>query len=250
VAAAHTQMVGGIEGVARAKGELVEALPADGVAVLNADQPLVAAMRSRTSARVLTFGAAGSADVCVRDLELDHAARPRFRVDTPWGTASVALAVPGAHMAVNAVAAVAVAAVCGVPLADAAGALSDARLSPWRMELCRTASGAMVLNDAYNANPASMRAALETLAALPGDRRVAVLGIMAELDAPEREHADVSARARALGIEVVAVGTDLYGPDPVDDVTAALGPLGAGDVVLVKGSRVAGLERVAAQLSR
>jgi UDP-N-acetylmuramoyl-tripeptide--D-alanyl-D-alanine ligase len=117
------------------------------------------------------------------------------------------------------------------------------------MELCRTASGAMVLNDAYNANPASMRAALDTLAALPGRRRVAVLGVMAELDGPEQEHRDISGRATALGIELVAVGTDLYGPAPVDDVAAALGPLGDGDVVLVKGSRVAGLERVAAALT-
>jgi len=249
VAAAHTQLVGGLEGVARAKAELVEALPADGVAVLNADQPLVSAMRARTSARVLTFGTSVAADVAVRDLELDAGARARFRVETPWGAAPVALAVPGAHMAVNAAAALAAAAVCEVPLAEAADALSRARLSPWRMELCRTASGAMVLNDAYNANPASMRAALDTLAALPGRRRVAVLGVMAELDGPEQEHRDISGRATALGIELVAVGTDLYGPAPVDDVAAALGPLGDGDVVLVKGSRVAGLERVAAALT-
>jgi UDP-N-acetylmuramoyl-tripeptide--D-alanyl-D-alanine ligase len=249
VAAAHTELVGGIEGVARAKAELVEALPPTGVAVLNADQPLVAAMRSRAAARVLTFGAAPTADVGVRDLTLDDGARARFRVETPWGTVAVRLAVPGAHMAVNAAAAIAAAGVCDVPLGDAAASLEEARLSPWRMELSRTSAGAVILNDAYNANPASMRAALETLAALPGRRRVAVLGVMAELDRPERGHQEVANHAVALGIEVVAVGTGLYGPDPVDDVAAALGPLADGDVVLVKGSRVAGLERVAAVLS-
>jgi UDP-N-acetylmuramoyl-tripeptide--D-alanyl-D-alanine ligase len=247
VAAAHTQLVGGLDGVAAAKGELVAALPSDGVAVLNADDRRVAAMAARTTARVLTFGT-GDADVAVRQLELRDDARAHFLAETPWGRAEVELGIPGAHMAVNAAAALAVALVCDVPLADAAGALGRAALSPWRMELARTAAGAVVLNDAYNANPASMTAALRTLGDLPARRRVAVLGLMAELDDPAAAHAAIARRADELGIELVAVGTDLYGPRPVDDPVAALGPLGEGDAVLVKGSRVAGLERVAARL--
>ena len=105
-----------------------------------------------------------------------------------------------------------------------------------------------MINDAYNANPTSMRAALESLAALPRRRRVAILGEMAELDDPEAAHAEVAALADRLGIELIAVGTDLYGVAPVDDPVAALGPLSARDAVLVKASRVGGLERFAAEL--
>ena len=128
--------------------------------------------------------------------------------------------------------------------------MSGAALSPWRMELRRTAGGALVLNDAYNANPTSMRAALETLAALPGPRRVAVVGVMAELDDPGPEHLAIAEEAARLDIELIAVGTDLYGIAPVDDPVAAVGPLGPRVAVLVKGSRVAGLEAVVARLLR
>jgi UDP-N-acetylmuramoyl-tripeptide--D-alanyl-D-alanine ligase len=120
------------------------------------------------------------------------------------------------------------------------------------MELHRSATGATILNDAYNANPASMTAALEALTALPARRRVAVLGEMAELGAlSASEHRAIAALARRLGVEVVAVGTDAYGVTPVEGVDgamAALGPLGADDAVLVKASRVAGFERVSARL--
>jgi UDP-N-acetylmuramoyl-tripeptide--D-alanyl-D-alanine ligase len=112
----------------------------------------------------------------------------------------------------------------------------------------RIAAGALVLNDSYNANPTSMRAALDALAALPVDRRFAVLGVMAEISDPAAEHRGILEYARRLGVEVVATGTDLYGIDPVDDPVAALGSIAGGDAVLVKGSRVAGLERVAAAL--
>ena len=151
-------------------------------------------------------------------------------------------------MATNAAAALAVALVCDVPLDAAAAAIGRATVSPWRMELCRSRGGALVLNDSYNANPASMRAALDTLAALPARRRVAVLGIMAELDDPGPEHAAIAEAAARLGVELVAVGTDLYGVAPVADPIDAIGPVADGDAVLVKGSRVAGLEAVAARL--
>lgn len=246
VASAHTERVGGIDGVVRAKRELVESLPESGTAVLNADQPEVAAMASATQARVLTFGRTG--EVRVESLELDDSARPRFVLATPWGSIDVQLRVSGAHMAVNAAAAAAVALVLEVPLADVAAGLAEATLSPWRMELRRTQGGGVVLNDAYNANPFSMRAALDTLAGLPARRRVAVLGVMAELADPARDHAEIAAHAAELGIELMAHGTEAYGVAPVADPVAALGVIGEGTAVLVKGSRVAGLERVAAAL--
>src|SRR5690606_2633293 len=236
--------------VAAAKGELVEALPATGTAVLCAADPRVAAMADRTAARVLTFG--GSGDVRAEGVRLDGELRPAFRAVTPWGAAEVRLAVRGAHMVDNALAALAAALACDVPLDDAAAALSSAGLSRWRMDLATLSSGARLLNDAYNANPTSMAAALRALAELPARRRVAVLGLMAELGpASEAEHRAVGELARELGIEVVAVGTPDYGgtvvPD-LDGVAAALGDLGPDDAVLLKGSRVAGLERLAALL--
>lgn len=246
VGEAHTELVGGIDGVARAKGELVEALPASGTAVLNADDERVLAMRTRTGAGVLTFGRAG--DVRVGAVELDAFARARFRVDTPWGSATTQLCVPGLHMVTNAAAAIAVAGLAGVELAAALDALSTATVSGMRMEILTTPSGAIVVNDAYNANPTSMRAALNALAAVDAERRVAVVGLMAEIEDPAPAHREIAATARDLGIELVVVGTDLYGVEPVVDALGAIGPLGERDAILVKASRAAGLERIVAQL--
>jgi UDP-N-acetylmuramoyl-tripeptide--D-alanyl-D-alanine ligase len=208
-------------------------------------------MTSLTDARVLTFGRAGNADVRVVDLVLDDLARAHFTVISPWGTVDVSLGVSGEHMALNAAAALAVAGACGVDLGAAALALGQAGMSPWRMEIDRTASGAVLINDAYNANPASMRAALETLAQMHvGGRRVAVLGVMAELSDPVADHTGIAELARQAGIEIIAVGTELYGVTPTDDPVAAVGSLAGDDALLVKGSRVAGLERVAQLLLR
>jgi UDP-N-acetylmuramoyl-tripeptide--D-alanyl-D-alanine ligase len=251
VAPAHVELFGSVEEVAEAKSELVQDLPTAGTAVLNADDERVVAMARRTQARVLTYSAAGAAgaDVVADALLLDDELRPRFTMRTPSGAVDVALRVRGLHQAANALAAASAALACGVALADIAAGLADAELSPWRMDLRRTPSGAWVLNDAYNANPSSMEAALRSLAALPAKRRLAVLGLMAELgaDGPDA-HTAIAELAADLGIDVVAVGTDLYGVEPVDDPAAALGTLGDGDAVLVKGSRVAGLERLAATL--
>ena len=250
VEAVHTEVMGGVEDIAVAKRELVEALPPEGAAVLNADNPYVAAMASATSARVVLFGAAG--EVRAQDVEVDGELRASFRLESPWGSAPVSLGVRGVHNVGNALAAAAAALVLEVPLELVVAGLAVPPASPWRMDLQRTASGAVVLNDAYNAGPASMAAALRSLAALDARRRVAVLGLMAELgDRSAEEHAGVAALAEELGVEVVAVGTDLYGVAPVDGVDAvlaAVGDLGAGTAVLVKGSRVVGLERVAAAL--
>lgn len=249
----HTETFGTIEGVARAKAELVEALPADGTAVLNADDPRVAAMAVVTPASVLRYGSAGAgADVSATDVDLDGELRPSFRLRSPWGDADVRLAVRGRHQVANALAAAAAALACGVvPDAVAAG-LGQAALSPWRMALERSASGALILNDAYNANPLSVAGALRALAELAASRRIAVLGTMAELgEVSAAEHRAVAALAAELGVRVVAVGEPAYGcelVDGVDEALAALGPVGEGDVVLVKGSRVARLERLAARL--
>lgn len=246
VAASHTERVGGIDGVAIAKRELVEALPASGTAILNADDERVVAMAGRSSATVVTYGLGG--DVRLSEIVLDDLARPSFRVDTPWGRGEVRLATSGAHMASNAVAAIAVAGVVEGRIDAAVEALGTAVVSGMRMEVGRTAAGAVIVNDAYNANPDSMRAALRALSGIRADRRIAVLGEMAELDDPPAGHQRVIHDAVGLGIEVIAVGTDLYGIRPVDDPVSALGELGQGDAVLVKASRVAGLERVALAL--
>jgi UDP-N-acetylmuramoyl-tripeptide--D-alanyl-D-alanine ligase len=248
VAEAHSDRVGGIEGVARAKAELVEALPPAGIAVLNADDPRVRAMAARCAGSVLLFGESVDADVRIGRIELDDLARASFTVDTPWGQAEVRLGVSGRHMAANAAAALAVVGAVGADLSAGAAALADVQLTAMRMEILRTRSGATVLNDSYNANPTSMRAALDALAALPATRRVAVLGVMAEISDPEIEHPAIVRYAIERGIEVLAHGTDLYGLEPTDDPVAALGSIASGDAVLVKASRAAGLERVAAGL--
>jgi UDP-N-acetylmuramoyl-tripeptide--D-alanyl-D-alanine ligase len=255
VAAAHTETFGSLEGVARAKGELVEALPADGSAVLNADDPRVAAMAGRTAASVITYSALGAAgaDVVAERVELGEDLRARFVVRSPWGAAEVRLEARGGHQVANALAAVVVAVRCGVAVEAACAALGSAPMSPWRMELHRTGSGVTVLNDAYNANPASMAAALRALAVLPARRRVAVLGEMAELGPRAGdEHRAIAELAERLGVVMFAVATGAYGVPPLADVDVAAatlaGILQPGDAVLVKASRVAGLERIAALL--
>lgn len=248
VGEAHTSLVGGLDGVARAKGELVEALPTHGVAVLNADDDRVSAMRSRTTARVITYGESARSDVRITDLVLDHFGRPRFTVHVDADSVEVGLAIPGRHMAGNAAAAMAVGSILGVSLGAMAAALGEARLSDHRLAAVRTRGGADLLDDSYNANPTSVAAALDVLAAMKAERRVAVLGIMAELDDPPSSHAAIARYAADLGIEVVAVGTDLYGVDPctLDRAATIVGSAGTGTAILVKGSRVAGLERLVA----
>ena len=248
VGMSHTERVGGIDGVARAKAELVNVLPTSGTAILNADDERVRAMSAASAAPVITYGHADDADVRIVGLSVDELARPRFTAHTPWGHLRVELSVSGVHMAANAAAALALAGVVGVDVSAAAEALGGARLSANRMAVHRTARGGIVVDDAYNANPTSMRAALDALAAITAERRVAVLGLMAELDDPAAAHAAVAAHAARLGVELVAVGTALYGVEPTGDPVAVVGPVEGGTAVLVKASRVAGLEKVAAAL--
>ncbi|WP_377272070.1 UDP-N-acetylmuramoyl-tripeptide--D-alanyl-D-alanine ligase [Peterkaempfera sp. SMS 1(5)a] len=275
VGSAHAGEFGGKAAIAEAKGELVESLPADGVAVLNADDPLVRTMAARTRARVVWFGESEQAQFRARDVRLDASGRPSFTLTTPTGSASVTLRLYGEHHVSNALAAAAVAGELGMSVDDTAAALGEAdALSRWRMEVVERADGVTVVNDAYNANPESVRAALRTLAAMAGTgeerrRTWAVLGEMRELGEDTlAEHDAIGRLAVRLNItKVVAVGgreaawLDMgaknegsWGEESVlvSDADAAVELLRdqvrPGDVVLVKASRAAGLERVAEAL--
>jgi UDP-N-acetylmuramoyl-tripeptide--D-alanyl-D-alanine ligase len=212
VGSAHLGEFGSREAIAEAKGELVEALPPDGVAVLGVDDPLVAAMRSRTAARVLGFGASAHADVRIESLALDDRARPRFQLATPAGVASVNLQLSGAHQAANAAAAVAAGLAEGLELDAIVEALTAVQtVSSHRMHVTSRDDGLLVVDDAYNANPESVRAALDALAVLAAGRAGdswAVLGEMRELgNESEMLHETVGRHAATLGIDhVVVVG--------------------------------------------
>jgi UDP-N-acetylmuramoyl-tripeptide--D-alanyl-D-alanine ligase len=248
VAMAHVQFFGDLDGVARAKGELVEALPASGLAVLNFDDPRVRAMEGRAAAPVLGFGFDAGAEVRADDVRLDPDLRARFRLSSPWGQAEVHLAMHGSHQVPNALAAAAAALWCGVPIEAVAEALSQSSGSPMRMDIHRPPGGPTLVVDCFNAIPASTEAALHSLAALPGERKLALLGLMAELGTEsEAEHHRIAALAAELGIEVIGYRTRLYGAaeasDP-EEAATSLRALGPRDAALVKGSRVARLDQV------
>ncbi|MDQ1739250.1 MAG: UDP-N-acetylmuramoyl-tripeptide--D-alanyl-D-alanine ligase, partial [Pseudonocardiales bacterium] len=273
VGSAHLSEFGSVETIAVAKGELVEALPSaadGGVAVLNADDPLVAAMAARTSARVVTAGERQDADVRAEQVTVDSSGRASFELVTATGRAAVRLQLHGEHQVSNAVIAAALGLECGLELPAVAQALSQATpRSPWRMQVCETAAGITVINDAYNANPESMRAALKALAIMSeGRRSVAVLGHMAELgpdsiaqhDALGRHivRLDIAAliavgeQARAIATGAALEGSYDGESQWVPDAATAVARLGEqlrpGDVVLVKGSRSAAMEVVAQAL--
>jgi UDP-N-acetylmuramoyl-tripeptide--D-alanyl-D-alanine ligase len=270
VGQAHLGEFGSREAIAEAKGELVEALAADGTAVLNAGDERVAAMAARTAARVLTFGDVPGSEVRVEGLVLDRLGRPSFRLVTADASADVTLRLVGAHQALNAAAATAAALAAGLDLADVATSLAQVEtLSQWRMDLRELDRGVVVLNDSYNANPDSVGAALEALVAIgtggadgATTRTVAVLGEMRELgDAHDEEHRGVGARAVELGVDrVVVVGEAARGihegagdrsvllPDNAAAVAWLAEHVTEGDVVLIKASRGARLDEVAATL--
>ena len=273
---AHAGEFGGLDQVARAKGELVEALPADGAAILNADDSRVLAMAARTAARVVTFGVDDrnaqirSAEIRAADVRLDDLGRPSFTLLTPEGQAGVTLRLHGAHNVPDAVAAAALARELGLGLADIADGLCAAvARSRWRMEVRHREDGVAVINDAYNANPESVRAALQALRHLAQDGRgFAILGHMAELgDTSRASHEDIGEFAAqselagliAVGEEAVPIlagarrvrswtGEALAVPDGTAALDALANQLKPGDVVLVKASRAAHLESVAAEL--
>jgi UDP-N-acetylmuramoyl-tripeptide--D-alanyl-D-alanine ligase len=272
VGTAHLGEFGSREGIAKAKGELVEALPADGLAVLNADDPLVRAMASRTKARVVLVGEAPDAQVRAENVVLDDQARASFRLVTPRGEADVKLGLHGVHHVGNALSAAAVALELGATPREVAERLSAAqRVSARRMEVTTRPDGVTIVNDSYNANPESVRAALKSLAemARSGARRSwAVLGMMGELGAEHaKAHDEIGRLVVRLDINrLVVVGDQArathsgahlegsWGEESVlvPDVEAAIELLrtqvGPGDVVLVKASKSEALWRVAEAL--
>ncbi|MGY4709006.1 UDP-N-acetylmuramoyl-tripeptide--D-alanyl-D-alanine ligase [Mycolicibacterium sp. CBM1] len=279
VGTAHLGEFGSRDIIAETKSELVQAVPSSGVVILNVDDPLVAAMADKTAARVVRVGQSETADVRAEDVELDELARPRFALVTEAGSAAVQLAVHGEHQVSNALSAAAVAIECGASLQQIADALAAAApASRHRMEVHNRADGVTVINDAYNANPDSMRAGLRALAVMargqdgqPARRRSwAVLGEMGELGEESiTEHDRVGRLAVRLDISrLVVVGTGRpmsamhhgavmegsWGSEStmVDDADAALellrAELAPGDVVLVKASNSAGLAKLAEAL--
>lgn len=267
VGSAHLGEFGSREAIAQAKGEIIEATT--GVAVLNADDALVSAMRTRTAAgvQIRTFGEQVGADVRADGIDLDELGRAVFRLSAGGSDAEVRLQTYGEHQVPNALAAATVGLACGLELPAVAEALGSATArSRWRMEVTRRDDGLTVVNDAYNANPESVRAALKALVAIAHGRRSwAVLGQMAELGPDARgEHETIGRLAVRLGVDRLIVVGDEAAPMHagavlegswsgesvhVADVDAAvrllLAEAAPDDVVLVKGSRVAGLERVA-----
>jgi UDP-N-acetylmuramoyl-tripeptide--D-alanyl-D-alanine ligase len=259
VGVSHIGEFGSVEAIAEAKGELVEGLPADGLAVLNADDARVRAMTARTAARTVLVGEAADAGIRAVDVTLDDRGRASYTLVTPAGRAPVRLGISGRHQVGNSLAAAAVAWELGMPLAELAEALGTLGLpSTRRMDVFDRTDGVTVIDDSYNANPASTTAALHALAGM-GERRrtIAVLGYMAELGGYERDgHAEVGRLAAELGVDRLLVVGELATPIHdgavsvadwggesvlVTDQQAAVAELRRelrpGDVVLVKGSR-------------
>jgi UDP-N-acetylmuramoyl-tripeptide--D-alanyl-D-alanine ligase len=260
---AHAEHLGGRDGIAAVKGELLDALPTDGLAVLSADDEYVETLRARASAPVLTVGQAVGADVRASGIAIDADLRATFRLDSPWGSADVSLAVRGAYQVANAAQAATVALHLGVPLDAVVAALAAAGTAAWRMEVATSADGVVVLNDAYNASPTSMGAAIDTFGRLPvAGRRIAVLGAMLELGAiAGAEHARIGellADADVSTLVTVGPGTEELAaaaagrgvtvhrtPDRDAAIHIVRTMVQPGDAVLVKASRLVGLEQVA-----
>jgi UDP-N-acetylmuramoyl-tripeptide--D-alanyl-D-alanine ligase len=259
VGVAHIGEFGSVEAIATAKAELVRALTADGIAVLNADDERVRAMAEQTAATVVLAGEAADATVRAEDVALDERGQATYTLSTPDGRAPVRLRVSGRHQVGNSLLAAAVARSAGMPLADLAAALSEVTAtSSRRMDVFDRPDGVTVIDDSYNANPASTTAALRALVAIGEQRRrIAVLGYLAELGEQEREgHVQVGRVAAELGVDrLVVVGAQAA---PIHDGAAAVANWGGesvvvsdqdaavawlraslrpGDVVLVKGSR-------------
>jgi UDP-N-acetylmuramoyl-tripeptide--D-alanyl-D-alanine ligase len=271
VGSAHLGEFGSVAAIAQAKGELIEALPSaadGGVAVLNADDPVVLAMAGRTTAQVVTVGEHRNADIRAEGVTLGADGCPSFVLHLGGALLPVRLRLVGQHQVGNALSAAAMALAAGLtPVQVAAGLSSATPRSRWRMAVTQTAGGVTVINDAYNANPESMRAALKALAAMSAGRRsVAVLGAMAELGPASPAEHDALGRfavrldvhrvfavgdgarpiSHAAGLESSRDGESEWLPDVEAAVQRLSGFLLPGDVLLVKGSRAAGMERVAA----
>ena len=269
VGTAHLGEFGSREAIAHTKAELIRALPEDGLAVLNADDPVVLAMADQTQARVITVGLSPDADVRADDVEINARGQASFTLVMPGASAvRVDLRVHGPHHVGNALAVAAVAAELGMPVEQIAAALGGASaVSRWRMEVHERADGVIVVNDAYNANPDSMRAALRSLAVMrTTGAAVAVIGEMRELgEDSAAEHRAIGQLAAGLGIDTVltvgagaapvgegfsaAGGRHTHHTQDTDEAREVLDSLLApGDVVLLKSSRDSGLRFLGDQL--
>ncbi len=263
--AEHLEGFGTLEGVARAEGEMVAGLAADGVAIINADDEYAPLWRGMTRARVVDFGFSSGVQVRAADLRLEAGAggfATRFTLHSPGGSVPVALALAGRHNVSNALAAAAAALAAGATLAQVAAGLGSVQAVAGRLQFRPLAGGAWLVDDSYNANPSSARAALEVLHELPG-RHWLVLGDMAELGAHAVDsHRELGTLARSLGVErlycfgaLAALAADTFGAgaerhSDMDALVRAVGGTLPGDVrLLVKGSRVNRLERLVAALT-
>lgn len=265
VGVSHIELLGDQESIASAKAELVEAIPADGAVFLNGDDAFSEMLAALSAAPVVRYGTSESCEVHARDIEVDDESRASFEIVMGEATVDISLAVPGKHNVYNALAAAALGLHLGLDGTEISEALSHATAGDMRMQTFTSASGVYVINDAYNANPTSMRAAVETLAATTAaTRRIAVLGDMAELGSlAELAHFNLGEEVAGLPIDVlvtvgerasrIADGARAGGMDPerirpcvtADEASEVLDDeLEPGDAVLVKASRVMKLERV------
>jgi UDP-N-acetylmuramoyl-tripeptide--D-alanyl-D-alanine ligase len=267
----HLERAGSIERIARAKAELPAALPADGLAILNADDARVLAMRAVTRASTWTFGLGAAADVRAVDVVSHGLHGTEFTLRAPWAERRLRSGTPGRHLVPHALAAAAVAEWLGVPLDAVAEGLEAGSSAPHRMAVVAGASGATLVDDTYNASPISVGAALAFLAETPldpGRRRLAVLGDMLELGPDEeRLHREIGSRAAEATDGLVTVGQrggwiadaaraagmpSVYEADDAEEAAQTLDrelAPGPGDLVLVKGSRGIGLDRTVALLA-
>jgi UDP-N-acetylmuramoyl-tripeptide--D-alanyl-D-alanine ligase len=270
VGSAHLGEFGSREAIAQAKSEIVTALRPDGLAVLNADDPNVAAMAGVSPAPVLMVGESESADLRAQHVSVDGSGRARFTLAHGDESAEVALRVVGEHQVANALSVAGVARHLGLSLDDTAAALGEVvPQSRWRMEVTERADGVTVINDAYNANPESVRAAMKALVGMAGERTSwAVLGEMRELgESSALEHDAIGRLAVRLNVDrLVAVGEgaraihlgaahegswgreSIWVPDREAALAMLIDEVVPGDVILVKGSRLVGLESVAEAL--
>lgn len=263
IAPAHLERMGSVEGVAETKGALYQALPADGVAIINADDAFAGFFAGLAgSRRVLRFGLEHKADVGA-DIVEQRADGSLFVLSTPAGDAEVNLALPGRHNVANALASASIALALDVPLDTIVAGLEGAASVTGRLRRMEMSGGWTLIDDSYNANPGSMAAAIDTLALASGERWL-VLGDMAELGADARAlHAGVGAQARERGIErlfatgalsVAAVEAFGAGGEHFADKPALIAALQAGlhegVTCLVKGSHSAGMEHVVAELGQ
>ena len=251
VASAHTEFFQDIDQIAETKGALVELLPSSGTAILNNDDPRVAEMSKRTNAEIVTYGLE-DATVTARKISINNDLTTNFQITSPWGTASTRMNIPGVHNVTNALAAISAGLTMGFSLEDLCSSLADIHLSPMRMESKNLKSGALVINDSYNANPTSMNAAIDTLLSSPRKHKYAVVGTMAELgSASEEAHRQIGSRLTDDGIQWISVAEPKYGGEDVSSWQDALTFI-AGEksqnsdaIILIKGSRIAELDQLA-----